>query len=101
MGPPDERAIRAQLSRQFSSAGFDPRRDVAGIILNRWGHARLVQPPGWFYGTGPDSPAPREVVARGFGRIAIGHSELNGHQSATGAMAQGRRLGEWAAAASA
>ncbi len=88
-----ERLIMAQLTRQFASSGFDAKRDVAGVILNRWGHARLVQPPGWFYGVN-GAPAPRDVVAKGFGRIAIGHSELNGHQSATGAMAQGKRLGE-------
>jgi spermidine dehydrogenase len=93
-----ERTLRAQLTRQFATAGFDARRDIAGIILNRWGHARLVQPPGWYYGR-DGKPAPREVVARGFGRVAIGHSELNGHQSATGAMAQGKRLGEWAVSA--
>ena len=87
----------SQLTRQFASSGFDARRDIAGIILNRWGHARLVQPPGWYL-RGRRTPAPRDVVAKGFGRIAIGHSELNGHQSATGAMAQGKRLGEWAAA---
>ncbi|AHG93480.1 FAD dependent oxidoreductase (plasmid) [Gemmatirosa kalamazoonensis] len=85
-----ERTLRAQLARQFGASGFDPRRDVAGIILNRWGHARLVQPPGWYYGRDGE-PAPREIVARGYGRIAIAHSELNGHQSATGALAQGRR----------
>jgi spermidine dehydrogenase len=88
-----ERLLIAQLTRQFASSGFDARRDVAGIVLNRWGHARLVQPPGWYFGTN-GAPAPREVVAKGFGRIAIGHSELNGHQSATGAMAQGKRLAE-------
>jgi spermidine dehydrogenase len=91
-----ERAIVRQLTRQFSASGFVAKRDVAGIVLNRWGHARLVQPPGWFYGI-DGKPAPREVVAKGFGRIGIGHSELNGHQSATGAMAEGRRLGVWAA----
>ncbi|MEO7083010.1 MAG: NAD(P)/FAD-dependent oxidoreductase, partial [Gemmatimonadaceae bacterium] len=90
-----EKTIMTQLRRQFSSGGFDVTRDVAGVILNRWGHARLVQPPGWFYGTNGKTP-PREVVAAGYGRIAIGHSELNGHQSATGAMSQGKRLGEWA-----
>ena len=92
-----ERTLRAQLTRQFASAGFDARRDIAGIILNRWGHARLVQPPGWYWGTNGRTPA-REVVAAGFGRVAIAHSELNGHQSATGALAQGKRAGEWAAA---
>jgi spermidine dehydrogenase len=49
--------------------GFDARRDIAGIILNRWGHARLVQPPGFRYGS-PNQPSVREVVERGWGRIA-------------------------------
>jgi len=88
-----ERAIVGQMQRQFGSSGFDAKRDVAGVILNRWGHARLVQPPGWYYGVNGAAPA-REVVAKGFGRIAIGHSELNGHQSATGAIAQGKRIAE-------
>jgi len=78
------------LTRLFESGGFDARRDIAGIVLNRWGHARVVQPPGFYFGTNGQPPA-REVVARGYGRISIGHSELGGHQSATGAMAQGQR----------
>lgn len=85
-----ERTIRAQMVRMFSDAGFNARRDIAGIILNRWGHARLVQPPGWYFGR-DGQPSAREVVQKGFGRIAFGHSELNGHQSATGAIAQGQR----------
>jgi spermidine dehydrogenase len=92
-----ERSIRRQMTRMFAGLGFDARRDIAGIILNRWGHARLVQPPGFYYGR-DGRPSVREVVADGFGRIAIGHSELNGHQSATGAMAQGRRAAEQALA---
>ena len=27
----------------FGSGGFDARRDIEGIILNRWGHALLHQ----------------------------------------------------------
>ncbi len=88
-----ERRLRAHLSRLFEDSGFDARRDLAGIILNRWGHARLVQPPGFYYGR-DGKPAAREIIQRGFGRIAIGHSELNGHQSMTGAMAQGHRAAE-------
>jgi spermidine dehydrogenase len=90
-----ERLIRRHMTRLFAGAGFDARRDIAGIILNRWGHARLVQPPGFYFGR-DGRPSVREVVAQGYGRIAIGHSELNGHQSATGAMAQGRRAAEQA-----
>src|SRR3954470_13268645 len=76
-----EDAVLGQLTRQFAQSGFDARRDVAGVILNRWGHARLVQPPGWYYGSADGRAPAREVVAAGYGKIAIGHSELNGHQS--------------------
>jgi spermidine dehydrogenase len=92
-----ERRIRHQMVRLFADAGFDPRRDIAGIVLNRWGHARLLQPPGFHFGR-DGAPSPLEVVARGFGRIAIGHSELNGHQSMSGAMTQGRQAAEQALA---
>lgn len=85
-----ERLIRRRMTQMFGSVGFDARRDIAGIILNRWGHARLVQPPGFYYGR-DGQPSAREIVAKGYGRIAIGHSELGGHQSATGAMSQGQR----------
>ncbi|MEZ4457559.1 MAG: hypothetical protein R2882_13580, partial [Gemmatimonadales bacterium] len=44
-----EREIRRQLDRMFSAAGFDGRRDVAGIVLNRWGHAYNVAGPGFFF----------------------------------------------------
>jgi spermidine dehydrogenase len=70
-----------------------PRRDVAGIILNRWGHARIIQTPGFYYGVN-GKPAGREIVQKGFGRIAIGHSELNGHQNWTGAVEHGKRTAE-------
>jgi spermidine dehydrogenase len=85
-----ERTIRAHMVRLYGDHGFNPKTDIAGIILNRWGHARVLQPPGWHYGR-DGKPAPREVVEKGFGRIVIAHSELNGHQNATGAMAQGKR----------
>lgn len=90
-----ERLIRRHMTRLFASGGFDARRDIAGIVLNRWGHARVVQPPGFYYGTN-GQPAAREVVAKGYGRIAMGHSELGGHQSATGAMGQGQRAAQQA-----
>ncbi len=88
-----ERQIRSQMTMLFSDAGFDERKDIAGIILNRWGHARVIQPPGFYFGRDGKRPA-REIVQRGFGRIAIAHAELNGHQNATGALAQGKRAAE-------
>ena len=34
----------------FGHSGFDPRRDIKGIIHNRWGHAYLNPQPGFFLG---------------------------------------------------
>jgi hypothetical protein len=36
------------------------------------------------------TPAPSDVIRQPFGRIAIGHSELRGHQYWTGAAGEGR-----------
>jgi spermidine dehydrogenase len=73
-----ERRIREQFTRMFSGAGFNARRDIAAIILNRWGHAYLSPQPGFFFGTN-GKPAPRDVL-RGapFGRIAFANTDLAG-----------------------
>jgi spermidine dehydrogenase len=73
-----ERRIREQFTRMFSKAGFNPRRDIAAIILNRWGHAYLSPQPGFFFGAN-GKPAPRDVL-RGapFGRIAFANTDLAG-----------------------
>jgi spermidine dehydrogenase len=90
-----ERTIRRQMTEMFGSLGFDAKRDIAGIVLNRWGHARIIQPPGFYYGAN-GKPSPREIVAQGYGRIAIGHSELNGAQNYTGAFEHAKRCADQA-----
>ena len=75
-----ERQIRQQLQVLLGGAGFDARRDIAGIIINRWGHAYIAPQPGFYFGA-PDNPAPLEVIRKPYGRIAFGHSELSGRQS--------------------
>lgn len=82
--------IREQMARIFEKAGFDPKRDIAGIILNRWGHAFVNPQPGFYFGK-DGKPAPRYLLRKRFGRIAFGHSELNGHQHWVGAIEEGRR----------
>jgi spermidine dehydrogenase len=73
-----ERQIRQQFTDMFSAAGFDARRDIAGVILNRWGHAYLNPQPGFFFGVN-GKPAPREVLrAEPFGRIAFANTDLAG-----------------------
>jgi len=73
-----ERRIRQQLTDMFSNSGFDAQEDIAGIILNRWGHAYLSPQPGFFFGTG-GKPAPRDILrAAPFGRIAFANTDLAG-----------------------
>lgn len=92
-----ELQIRTQLAEMFGSTGFDARRDIAGIILNRWGHAYCAPQPGFFLGRNGHSP-PHEVLRQPHGRIVFAHSELQGlmnmaygmmeaHRGATQAMA--------------
>ena len=62
----------------FGESGFDARRDLAGLVLNRWGHAYLSPQPGFFFGTG-GRPGPGEVLrSTPFGRIAFANSDLTG-----------------------
>lgn len=73
-----ERAFRQQLGDMFAPGGFDPRRDIAGIILNRWGHAYVNPQPGFFFGVN-GKPAPRDVLRnRPHGRIAFANTDLAG-----------------------
>jgi spermidine dehydrogenase len=73
-----ERGIRQQFTDMFAKAGFDAERDIAGIVLNRWGHAYLSPQPGFFFGK-DGKPAPREVLRQApFGRIAFANTDLAG-----------------------
>ena len=73
-----ERSIREQFNTMFAKYGFDAQRDIAGIILNRWGHAYLSPQPGFFFGK-DGQPAPREILRRApFGRIAFANTDLAG-----------------------
>ncbi|HEX9279944.1 MAG TPA: hypothetical protein VF890_04815, partial [Gemmatimonadales bacterium] len=89
--PEFERRIAAQLVKLFAASGFDLKRDVAGVILNRWGHAFSVPFPGFFGGAGGKGAAPRDVIRKPHGRIAFAHSELNGWQHWGPAADEGRR----------
>jgi spermidine dehydrogenase len=85
-----ELQIRRQLQLMFGGAGFNARRDIAGIVINRWGHAYIAPQPGFYFGT-PGEPAPLEVIRERYGRIAFGHSELSGRQSWGRAAQESRR----------
>jgi spermidine dehydrogenase len=73
-----ERQIRQQFHDMFAHSGFDASRDIAGIILNRWGHAYASPAPGFYFGK-DGKPAPGDVLrAAPFGRIAFANVDLSG-----------------------
>lgn len=72
-----ETQIRRQMVKLFANAGFDPKRDIAGIVLNRWGHAYANAGPGFYYGHN-DQPAPRDILRRPLGNLAFAQTELAG-----------------------
>jgi spermidine dehydrogenase len=72
-----ERRIREQLTDMFGP-GFDAARDMAGLVLNRWGHAYVSPQPGFFFGK-DGQPAPGEALRGGpVGRVAFANSDLAG-----------------------
>lgn len=82
-----EAHIRDQVKKLFGQSAVDA---IAGIILNRWGHAYVNPAPGFFFGTA-GKPSPPDVIRKPLGRITFAHSELNGHQFWLGAIREGRR----------
>ena len=85
-----ETEIVEQMTTMFAAYGFDAQRDIAGIVLNRWGHAYISPQPGFHFGT-DGNPAPKEIIRKGYGRIQFGHSELDGYMSHTNALTEGSR----------
>ncbi|MCZ0945443.1 MAG: NAD(P)-binding protein [Gammaproteobacteria bacterium] len=85
-----ERQIVRQMNELFAATGFTPERDIAGIVLNRWGHAYIMPEPGFFFGRNGETPASK-VVSKPYGRIGFGHSELQGMQHWGPAANEGRR----------
>jgi spermidine dehydrogenase len=86
-----ERKIREQLTEMFAASGFDARRDIAGIVLNRFGHAFINPQPGFFFGLDGQLAA-REVLRVGpFGRIAFSHCDLAGAMDHRNAFLESKR----------
>ena len=93
-----EREIRNHMNQIFGSVGFDAKRDIAGIILNRWGHAYVAPQPGFYFG-GSDGKGLAAPIKKGFDGIYFGHSELGARMNYRNAIAEGGRAGAQAAQA--
>ncbi len=82
-----EAQIREQMGKLFGQSAVNA---IAGVILNRWGHAYVNPAPGFFFGAG-NRPSPPDVIRKPLGRVTFAHSELYGHQFWLGAIREGRR----------
>ena len=81
--------MREQLTQMFAGSAFNPKRDVAGIILNRWGSAYRSPQPGFFFGK-DGQPAPRDIPRDApLGRIAFANIDLSGDPGHTIAVGEG------------
>lgn len=87
-----EKKVRDQFTDMFAAGGFDADRDIAGIIVNRQGHAYAATPPGFFFGK-DGKPTASDVIRKPHGRIAFAHAELMGMQMWEGAVHEGERAG--------
>ena len=85
-----EAMVRDELGRMLGPGGFDAERDIAGIIVNRWGH-------GYSYsgdpllGEEPGGPAPFEIARARVGNVAIANSDAGWTPFAHGAIDQAHR----------
>ena len=85
-----ESQLIGQMKQLFADAGFEAKKDIAGIILNRWTYAYVNPQPGFYFGK-DGKLAARDIIRKPFGRIAFAHAELNGHQHWVAAVDEGRR----------
>ncbi|MEP6831576.1 MAG: hypothetical protein ABI963_14635, partial [Rhizomicrobium sp.] len=69
-----EKEIRSQLGRILGPGGFDPKRDIAGIAVNRWPHGYAPEYNALCDG-GTNENTPNIVGRKQFGRIAIANSD--------------------------
>ena len=74
-----ESATLSQLTGMFGSSGFDAKRDVEAITVNRWAHGYAYEymdlhDPKW-----PPGQAPHELARAPIGRISIANSDTEAH----------------------
>jgi spermidine dehydrogenase len=86
-----ERKIREQLARMLGGAGFDPARDIEGIIVNRWAHGYAFTPFGLDVPQWKAGQEPWVLGRQRFGRIAIANSDAGASAYTDVAIDQGFR----------
>ena len=81
--------IRDELARMLGPGGFDADRDIAGIVVNRWGHGYSYS--GDILLDGSPEPALYEVARVRAGNITIANSDAAWMPYAHAAIDQAHR----------
>ncbi|MBN9544747.1 MAG: NAD(P)-binding protein [Alphaproteobacteria bacterium] len=87
-----ERNIRDLMGRVLGAGGFDPAKDIRGIMVNRWPHGYAYEYNPLFddFDVPPDQ-LPHMVGRKHFGRIHIANSDSGAGAYTSTAIDQGRR----------
>lgn len=67
--------VRSQLNRMLGPAGFDARRDILGLTINRWPHGYAYTYDTLGDPDVPDAERPHVLGRRPFGRITIANTD--------------------------
>jgi spermidine dehydrogenase len=83
--------IRTQLNRMLRHAGFDARRDILELTINRWPHGYAYTYDTLGDPDLPDAERPHVVGRRAFGRIAIANADSGAAANCNVAIDQAER----------
>ncbi|MEO6256533.1 MAG: NAD(P)-binding protein [Sphingomicrobium sp.] len=84
--------VRDQLGRSLKGGGFDPQRDIAAIIVNRWPHGYAYEyNPLYDPWDIPESEQPHVVGRQRFGPITIANSDSGAAAYTDSAIDQAHR----------
>jgi spermidine dehydrogenase len=89
-----EDKIRDQLTRTLGPGGFDSRRDIAAITVNRWPHGYAYEYNPLFDPNWPPGREPHVIGRARFGRIAIANSDAGAAAYTDSAIDQAHRAVE-------
>jgi spermidine dehydrogenase len=70
-----ESEVRMQLNRMLGRAGFEARRDILGLTVNRWPHGYAYTYDTLGDPDLPDAERPHVLGRRAFGRIAVANAD--------------------------
>ena len=83
--------IRSQLQRMLAGGGFDAKRDILAITVNRWPHGYAYTYDTLDDPDIPDAERPHVIGRAPFGRIAIANSDSAAQAFTNAAIDMGER----------